>query len=95
MSLAVFRSACAATCCLLVAACTTAVPPPTLSPGDDDDPQAAWAAVLERFVDEEGRVDFRGLAAERSELDTFVSWVYRVSPASDPALFPDRDAALA
>ena len=95
MSLAMFRSACAATCCLLVAACTTAVPPPTLSPGDDDDPQAAWAAVLERFVDEEGRVDFRGLAAERGELDTFVSWVYRVSPASDPALFPDRDAALA
>ena len=58
MSLAMFRSACAATCCLLVAACTTAVPPPTLSLGADDDPQAAWAAVLERFVDEEGRVDF-------------------------------------
>jgi hypothetical protein len=78
----------------LLAACVTAVPPPpSVSAGPD--PQAAWAAVLERFVDAEGRVDFHGLAANRADLDAFVGWVYRVSPASDPALFSDRDAVLA
>lgn len=78
----------------LLASCATAVPPPQ-SASAKGDPRAAWAAVLDRFVDDEGRVDFAGLAAGRGDLDTVVGWVYRVSPASDPALFRGREAVLA
>jgi hypothetical protein len=81
-------------CLLAISACATAVPPPA-APAAGRDPQEAWAAVLRRFVDEEGRVDFAGLARDRGDLDAYVAWVYRVSPASDPALFPGRPDRLA
>ena len=77
-----------------LAACATIVPPPAAPPAGRD-PQAAWAAVLERFVDEEGRTDFRGLAADRGDLDAYVAWVAQVSPASEPALFPTDGDRLA
>jgi hypothetical protein len=77
-----------------LAACATVVPPPAAAPAGRD-PQAAWAAVLERFVDEEGRTDFRGLASDRADLDAYVAWVARTSPASEPALFPTDGDRLA
>jgi hypothetical protein len=81
---------------VVVAACSTAVPvPPAAGLSDARDPGRAWAAVLRRFVDEEGRVDFAGLAADRGDLDTFVAWVARVGPASAPATFPTREDRLA
>jgi hypothetical protein len=75
-------------------ACATLVPPPAAVPARRD-PQAAWAAVLERFVDDEGRTDFHALAADRADLDAYVAWVARTSPASDPALFPTEGDRLA
>lgn len=77
-----------------LAACATLVPPPAAAPAGRD-PQAAWVSVLERFVDEEGRTDFRGLAADRGDLDAYVAWVARTSPASEPALFPTEADRLA
>jgi len=79
---------------LAVAACPTVVPPPAATVAGRD-PQEAWASVLERYVDDQGRVDFQGVAADRGDLDTYVAWVARVSPASNPELFPtqaDRNA---
>jgi hypothetical protein len=88
------RSLLAALALLAVGACATIVPTPA-APTAGRDPQAAWASVLQRFVDEEGRTDFQGLAADRGDLDAYVAWVARVSPASDPALFPTEQDRLA
>src|SRR5918993_756716 len=56
------RNLLAALALLSLGACATIVPTPA-SPPAGRDPQAAWASVLQRFVDEEGRTDFQGLAA--------------------------------
>lgn len=60
-----------------------------------DDPYADWAAVLDRYVDQRGLVDFEGLAADRAPLDRFVAWVGRTAPWTDPAMFPDRESEIA
>ena len=88
------RQLCVAAALLLLGACATIVPTPTSTVAGRD-PQEAWASVLERYVDDQGRVDFQGVAADRGDLDTYVAWVARVSPASNPELFPsqaDRNA---
>ena len=54
-----------------------------------------WSAVLNKFVDNEGRVDFEKLAQDREQLDKFVSYIASTSPASDPARFAGRDAVIA
>jgi hypothetical protein len=79
MTLAPGLRRCAAVLILAApAACTTigvSVPLP-----DAGDPQAAWARVLARFVDREGRVDFTGLAADRGDLGIFIAYVARTPP---------------
>lgn len=57
--------------------------------------QAEWTRVLERHVDAEGRVDFSGLARDRSGLEDVVKFVAAVDPVSAPALFPTAAARLA
>ncbi len=54
-----------------------------------------WTAVLQRFVDARGFVDYRGLTDDRSDLDRYLASLARTSPDSDPAAFPTRDDALA
>ena len=54
-----------------------------------------WTSVLERFVDEEGWVDYVALASDRADLDRYLSSLVAVSPASHPDLFPTRQDALA
>lgn len=52
-------------------------------------------AVLARFVDEQGMVDYRALAADRGGLDEYVGQLAGASPRSAPELFPteaDRTA---
>ena len=79
----------------IAAGCATVSGPAGPAPSPTSPPYDAWSAVLKEFVDEQGRVDFRGLAANRAELDRFVAWIYAHSPTSDPALFRDRSAVLA
>lgn len=57
--------------------------------------QAEWTRVLERHVDAEGRVDFSGLASDRSGLEEVVKFVAAVDPVVAPALFPNAAAQLA
>lgn len=51
--------------------------------------------VLDRFVDDRGRVDYAGLKAEPGALKAFLDRLARVSPESHPELFPERADRLA
>jgi len=63
--------------------------------GGESFSHADWTAVLQRFVDARGRVDYRGLAADREVFDRYLRRIETVSPETDPELFPTRDHALA
>ncbi len=83
------RSCLAAVVFTVPTACTTigvSVPQP-----DADDPQAAWARVLARHIDPEGRIDFTGLAADRSDLGSFIAYIAHTPPDA----FAERKAKLA
>ena len=67
----------------------TAVGPPGAPPYD------AWARVLEKYVDNEGRIDFAGIAKDRSDLNRFVAYVYDIGPNNRPELFPTAQQVLA
>jgi len=54
-----------------------------------------WAAVLDRFVDEYGRVDFEGIARAPADLDSAVAYIASTSPESNPSLFASGEAKLA
>lgn len=75
---------------LALSACSTLVPSPRVaSPPAPDAAMAAWERVLERFVDDEGRVDFAGLRDDRSDLDRYVSFIAAV-PAEVFSAGPER-----
>lgn len=69
--------------------------PAAADTGDFSHALAHWETVLQRFVDGKGRIDFAALAADRADLDAFVDWIARVSPASDPEMFPTPAHVLA
>jgi Protein of unknown function, DUF547 len=82
-----------------LAGCAVNVPAPktagaTASPSAGS-PEKAWAGVLSKHVDENGRIDFVGLSRERADLDAYVAWIGRVSPATSPASFLSRESKLA
>jgi hypothetical protein len=56
---------------------------------------AEWTAILERFVDETGRVDYEALARDRTGLDAWLARLARQGPKSTPSLFPTRNDRLA
>lgn len=58
-------------------------------------PHSALSGVLERVVDAHGRIDYKTLAAERAELERYLTAVAQVSPKDRPDLFPSREHALA
>ncbi|MGH8477509.1 MAG: DUF547 domain-containing protein [Methylococcales bacterium] len=55
------------------------------------DPIRAWAEVLNKFVDDSGRIDFQGLKHDRTALDEYVAYV--ASTGFDA--FPRRDDLIA
>ncbi|NQZ99098.1 MAG: DUF547 domain-containing protein [Myxococcales bacterium] len=80
------------------AGCTTIVPAsppsaPLIAPTGFS--HAEFDRVLAHFVDEKGRVDYPGLAADRVDLDGYYAKLAAVSPDSHPELFPDDRARLA
>lgn len=64
-------------------------------PGTETFDHRDWTTVLQRFVDERGRVDYRGLAEDRAVFDRYIERIETVGPSSRPDLFPTRDHALA
>ena len=82
-------------------ACTHDVPapkavvPPPASPEAASAATSAWARVLSKRVDAQGRIDFAGLARDPVDLNAFVAWVAAVSPESRPSAFPTPEAKLA
>jgi len=54
-----------------------------------------WTAVLQRFVDDKGFVDYQSLASDRTVFDRYLASVEQMSPVSDPQLFPTKADALA
>jgi hypothetical protein len=77
----------------LAAGCASVPGPQVAAPTGE--PIDAWTRVLERFVDERGRVDFDGLARDRADLDRYVAWVYAVGPNNRPEQFPTPQHVLA
>lgn len=75
----------------LVAALAFAAPALAAEPFSHE----AWQRVLEKRVDARGFVDYRGLAADRADLDRYISSLRAASPASAPERFPTRDHELA
>lgn len=77
---------------------TTRVPAP---PGDELEvrrgafPHEALDGVLAKNVDDTGKVDYRTLAAERVELERYLTAVSKYSPDSHPDLFTTEAQKLA
>lgn len=104
---AVWRALSTVTLVALFAGCSTVSGPNAASGTGDQQAQPlatqlqpsvaydVWDKVLQRHVDAEGRIDFQGVADNRQNLDTFVSWIYATGPNNAPQLFPDKDAELA
>jgi len=63
--------------------------------GTATEAEEAWSRVLYRFVDDDGRVDFAGLSLDTADLDSFVAFVGRAGPETNPELFPNRADVLA
>ena len=81
---------------VLLAGCAQLVPAPEGAPESGREAaESAWARVLERHVDERGRVDFTALERGRADLDRYVGWVYATGPNNRPALFASRAEVLA
>ena len=54
-----------------------------------------WANVLERFVNEQGQIDFVSLSEDTEDLKAFVSAIGEVSPQANPELFDSQEKVLA
>ncbi len=66
---------------------------PTGNAGEPD--AARYEAVLEKYVRDDGRVDYSGISNHPTDLSAFVAQIAAVSPDSAPGLFKNREAQLA
>lgn len=64
-------------------------------PASSEPFHARWSAVLSRFVDDRGRVDYAGLARDRRDLDAYLRRLSTEGPRSTPPSFAGRDDRLA
>ncbi len=82
--------------CMMTVGCAS-VPRPANVVGSVQGPPPydAWGRVLDRFVDQQGRVNFSALARNRGDLDQFVAYIYDIGPNNRPNLFPTPAHVLA
>ncbi len=78
---------------LLSAGCTSTVGVPEARP--ERAPLEHWAEVLRHHVNDQGGIDFRGLARAPRDLHAFVDHVSRAGPETTPEAFPTRASVLA
>src|SRR5262249_30860636 len=79
----------------LAEGCAIHVPPPA---GANAGPAAAgdpWSRVLERSVDDRGRIDFAGIARDPGDLDAAVARIAAEGPRSAPDHYPTPQDRLA
>jgi hypothetical protein len=55
---------------------------------------SSFDKILRTYVNSQGYVDYKGLKANRYELDNYVSQLAKVSPVSHQKLFPTRQSQL-
>lgn len=67
---------------IFVTGCSSLVPTPEAPEMTSAQAEKAWATVLKKHVDNQGRVDFRGLGASPADLKGYVRYVSRVDKAS-------------
>jgi hypothetical protein len=82
---------------LVAASCTAVRPRLEPTPAAATAPAAFHAdldAVLQRVVDDAGRIDYPALADDPATLERSYAWLAAISPDSHPALFPTADARL-
>lgn len=79
----------------LFVGCAHVARPPVPAMAGAPPPVEAWAKVLNQHVDNEGRVNFAALHADRADLDRFVAWIYDHSPRNAPQWFPTRAHEIA
>ncbi len=58
-----------------LSACSTLVRPPAVAASTAPVAHAAWARVLNEFVNDRGEVDFTALAQKRTDLDAYVRFI--------------------
>jgi Protein of unknown function, DUF547 len=75
--------------------CASVPRPSNLQSTQGPPPYQAWAKVLAKHVDSEGRIDFDALAKDRSELDQFVAYVYDNGPNNRAEFFRTPQSVLA
>ena len=65
------------------------------SPAPTSFDYSSYARLLDKYVDDKGRVAYRKLVENQDDLDHFYGRIATYSPDSHPYLFPDRNAQLA
>ena len=85
---------------LVLATSCTFIPPKLNDPGYySPDPTSfdysSYARLLDTYVDDKGRVDYRKLVENQDDLNHFYGQIATYSPDSHPHLFPDKKAQLA
>ena len=73
----------------------TAVPAVASVPDSVRDWEALWTEVVQKNVDEAGRIGLESLLRDHASLDRVVAFIAANDPASQPAKFPTREARLA
>ena len=89
------RAAVAALLLTAIAGCATRVVMPNAPPATAPVAQAAWARVLDRFVNQRGEVDFAALSQDRADLDRYVRYVADTPLPSDAASPANKNERLA
>jgi len=74
---------------------TTAVPAVENVPASVHDWEVLWAKVLQKNVDESGRIDFESLTRDHFDLDRVVAFIAANAPSNKPNMFPGRVSELA
>lgn len=98
MSRAVFCSLLAAAVCAAGACSTIEVPRATGAPPRDAKntfSHAEFDAVVKKFVNKTGRVDYGGLRLDHAQLDKYLGQLAQTSPVNDKSLFPNKWHKLA
>jgi len=90
-----FRGLFAVAALMLLSACASVPRPMVDAPPATPPPYETWSRVLNRHVDDAGRVNFAAVASDRADLDRFVAWVYDVGPQNQLAAFPSPAHVLA